>query len=244
MAWRTCASTKWPIRHLAITGMDTAAMICSIMSGSLILATPPCARMSAGTRSSAITATAPASSAILAWSGVTTSMITPPLSISAMPRLTRAVPVCALRPAPPGNLWSDVVSGTVRTSLASLVAGLHMLVPGSGCRRAGRGPAAGDFTLAKSRHRERYWSAVCARPECAQHLPRRGHGRTRRSEGEHLALDQELTGPRRGDRNAHDDRCRRVRSARLGIRGTAHRTHGRRALGHRTEHHHQGDASG
>ena len=49
--------------------------------------------MSAGTRSSAITATAPASSAILAWSGVTTSMITPPLSISAMPRLTRAVPV-------------------------------------------------------------------------------------------------------------------------------------------------------
>ena len=49
--------------------------------------------MSAGTRSSAITATAPASSAILACSGVTTSMITPPLSISAMPRFTRAVPV-------------------------------------------------------------------------------------------------------------------------------------------------------
>ena len=68
-------------------------MMPSIMSGSLILATPPCARMSAGTRSSAITATAPASSAILAWSGVTTSMITPPLSISAMPRFTRAVPV-------------------------------------------------------------------------------------------------------------------------------------------------------
>src|SRR5579875_594663 len=69
-------------------------MIDSIMSGSLIRATPPCARISAGTRSSAITATAPASSAILACSGVTTSMITPPLSISAMPRLTRAVPVC------------------------------------------------------------------------------------------------------------------------------------------------------
>ena len=49
--------------------------------------------MSAGTRSSAITATAPASSAILACSAVTTSMITPPLSISAMPRLTRVVPV-------------------------------------------------------------------------------------------------------------------------------------------------------
>jgi hypothetical protein len=55
--------------------------------------TPPCARMSAGTRSKAMTATAPASSAIFACSGVTTSMITPPLSISAMPRLTRAVPV-------------------------------------------------------------------------------------------------------------------------------------------------------
>src|SRR5689334_12405404 len=95
MAWSTCASAKWPMRHLAMTGMDTAAMIPSIMSGSLIRATPPSARMSAGTRSSAITATAPASSAILAWSGVTTSMITPPLSISAMPRFTRAVPMAA-----------------------------------------------------------------------------------------------------------------------------------------------------
>src|SRR5215469_15244770 len=95
MACSTWASTKWPIRHLAITGTDTAAMIESIMPGSLIRATPPCARMSAGTRSSAMTATAPASSAILAWSGVTTSMITPPLSMSAMPRLTRRVPVSA-----------------------------------------------------------------------------------------------------------------------------------------------------
>ena len=68
-------------------------MMPSIMSGSLIRETPPWARMSAGTRSSAITATAPASSAIFACSAVTTSMITPPLSISAMPRLTRAVPV-------------------------------------------------------------------------------------------------------------------------------------------------------
>src|SRR4051812_34187649 len=68
-------------------------MMPSIMSGSLIRDTPPWARMSAGTRSRAITATAPASSAILACSGVTTSMITPPLSISAIPRLTRAVPV-------------------------------------------------------------------------------------------------------------------------------------------------------
>src|ERR1700759_2191240 len=51
-------------------------------------ATPPSRRMSAGTRSSAMTAAAPASSAILACSGVTTSMITPPLSISARPALT------------------------------------------------------------------------------------------------------------------------------------------------------------
>ena len=68
MACSTWASAKCPIRHLAMTGMDTARMISSIMSGSLIRATPPSARMSAGTRSSAITATAPASSAILAWS--------------------------------------------------------------------------------------------------------------------------------------------------------------------------------
>src|SRR4051812_39237095 len=81
------------MRALAITGIETASMMPSIMSGSLIRETPPCARMSAGTRSRAITATAPASSAILACSGVTTSMITPPLSISAMPRLTRVVPV-------------------------------------------------------------------------------------------------------------------------------------------------------
>ena len=51
-------------------------------------ATPPSRRMSAGTRSSAITAHAPAASAIRACSGVTTSMITPPLSISARPALT------------------------------------------------------------------------------------------------------------------------------------------------------------
>ena len=49
-----------------MTGIDTAAMMPSIMSGSLILATPPWALMSAGTRSRAMTATAPASSAILA----------------------------------------------------------------------------------------------------------------------------------------------------------------------------------
>ena len=86
------------MRALAMTGMVTAEMMPSIMSGSLIRDHPPWARMSAGTRSSAMTATAPAPSAIFACSGVTTSMITPPLSISAIPRFTRAVPVWLLEP--------------------------------------------------------------------------------------------------------------------------------------------------
>src|SRR6266542_2544251 len=68
-------------------------MISAILVGSAMRATPPSARMSAGTRSSAMTATAPASSAIFACSAVVTSMITPPLSISASPVLTRSVPV-------------------------------------------------------------------------------------------------------------------------------------------------------
>jgi hypothetical protein len=54
------------MRHLAMTGMVTASMIWWISSGSDMRATPPSRRMSAGTRSSAITATAPASSAIFA----------------------------------------------------------------------------------------------------------------------------------------------------------------------------------
>src|SRR5712691_3395789 len=58
-------------------------------------ATPPSRRMSAGTRSSAITATAPDASAIFACSALTTSMITPPLSISARPLFTRIVPYSA-----------------------------------------------------------------------------------------------------------------------------------------------------
>ena len=68
----------------------------SIISGSLMRATPPSVRMSAGTRSSAMTAQAPASSAILACSGVTTSMMTPPFNISARPRLTGNEPVIGL----------------------------------------------------------------------------------------------------------------------------------------------------
>src|SRR5262249_17989497 len=54
-------------------------------------ATPPSLRMSAGTRSSAMTAEAPARSAISACSALVTSMITPPFSISASPTLSRNV---------------------------------------------------------------------------------------------------------------------------------------------------------
>ena len=79
-----------------MTGIVTAAMIPSIIAGSDMRATPPAARMSAGTRSSAITATAPASSAILACSGVTTSMMTPPLSIWARPFLVAQVEVSVM----------------------------------------------------------------------------------------------------------------------------------------------------
>ena len=81
------------MRHLAITGMLTASMMAVMIPGSVMRATPPLARMSAGTRSNAMTATAPASAAMLACSGVTTSMMTPPFSIWACPVLTVTVPV-------------------------------------------------------------------------------------------------------------------------------------------------------
>ena len=55
--------------------------------------------MSAGTRSRAITAAAPASSAIFACSGVVTSMITPPFSISASPTFSSKASA-PVRPAP------------------------------------------------------------------------------------------------------------------------------------------------
>ena len=84
------------MRHFAITGIVTASWISVIIAGSDMRATPPSRRMSAGTRSSAITATAPASSATFACSALTTSMITPPLSISARPLLTRIVPVSVI----------------------------------------------------------------------------------------------------------------------------------------------------
>src|SRR3989440_7951422 len=88
-ACSTSASAKCPMRTLAITGMVTVAMISRITLIDAMRATPPSLRISEGTRSNAITAHAPAFSAILACSAFVTSMITPPLSISARPTFTR-----------------------------------------------------------------------------------------------------------------------------------------------------------
>src|SRR5215469_134155 len=77
------------MRTFAITGIDTASIISRMIRGAAMRATPPSLRMSAGTRSRAITAQAPASSAILACCAVVTSMMTPPFSISAKPTFTR-----------------------------------------------------------------------------------------------------------------------------------------------------------
>ena len=101
-----------------MTGMVTACWMPSISAGSLIRATPPWARMSAGTRSRAMTATAPASSAILACSALTTSMITPPRSMSARPALDRERPgpalACPLWRAVPGSgAWASSMAGSL-----------------------------------------------------------------------------------------------------------------------------------
>src|SRR5580658_5717041 len=84
------------MRHFAMTGISTTAMISRITFGEAMRATPPSARICAGTRSRAITATAPARSAISACFAVVTSMITPPLSISARPVFRRRLVVCPL----------------------------------------------------------------------------------------------------------------------------------------------------
>src|ERR1700734_502718 len=96
------------MRHLAITGIETVAIISRIFLGEAIRATPPSARICAGTRSSAITATAPAFSAMEACSALVTSIITPPFSISARPVLRRRL---VLLP-----LFCDMVDSFLRTS--------------------------------------------------------------------------------------------------------------------------------
>src|SRR6202521_6134104 len=99
-ACSTSASAKCPMRTLAITGIVTVAMISRITLIDAMRATPPSLRISEGTRSSAITAHAPAFSAIFACSAFVTSMITPPLSISARPTFTRH----SFDPLPPSPL--------------------------------------------------------------------------------------------------------------------------------------------
>src|SRR5579883_3060781 len=73
------------MRAFAITGIDTVSSISRIILIDAMRATPPSLRISLGTRSNAITAHAPAASAIFACSTLVTSMMTPPLSISASP---------------------------------------------------------------------------------------------------------------------------------------------------------------
>src|SRR5512146_316885 len=112
-------------------------MIPSIIDGSLMRATPPALRMSAGTRSRAITATAPASSATLACSGVTTSMMTPPLSIWARPFLVAQVDVSTV-------MWNEFLwwlRSVRRPGLA----------PGSSPVRVGRAPRAGRLSHERPR---------------------------------------------------------------------------------------------
>src|SRR5579863_4269458 len=99
------------MRHLAITGIDTVAMISRIFLGEAMRATPPSARICAGTRSSAITATAPAFSAIEACSAFVTSIITPAFSISARPVLRRREVGLPLFLDMFGNLFASAKDG-------------------------------------------------------------------------------------------------------------------------------------
>jgi len=84
-----CASAKWPMAALRHDRDGNGRHDLSIFLGEAMRATPPSARICAGTRSSAMTATAPAFSAISACLASVTSMMTPPLSISARPVFRR-----------------------------------------------------------------------------------------------------------------------------------------------------------
>src|SRR3990170_2032101 len=199
-AWRASASAKWPIRHFAITGIVTASMISWTFVGSAMRATPPWARMSAGTRSRAITATAPASSAIAACSAIVTSMITPPFCIFAKPRFSSSVPNrIAFRSSSKGMN----VPPSQRSAWALEVAGDK--ASGAG-RRARRGPP--RAALAKSGG-----NAYAPAPESIPHLPvpperpplerSSSRGRTpweERTDGnrERAAVPEELQGPQGG----------------------------------------------
>ena len=111
------------MRHLAMTGISTAAMISRMILGEAMRATPPSARICAGTRSRAMTETAPARSAISACLAVVTSMMTPPLSISARPVLRRRLVVCPLfcdmGGSLPGAAFSCQLSAISRTRIGA-----------------------------------------------------------------------------------------------------------------------------
>src|ERR1700686_4630383 len=112
------------MRHFAITGIETAAIISRIFFGDAMRATPPSARICAGTRSSAMTATAPACSAMVACSELVTSMMTPPLSISARPVLRRRLVLVPL--------FFDMVDSEKRFQLSAVSYQLTLwrMVPG------------------------------------------------------------------------------------------------------------------
>src|SRR2546425_16513 len=84
-----------------MTGIVTVCWISLIFFTGDIRATPPSLRMSAGTRSATMTETAPASSAIFAWSALVTSMMPRPLSISARPMCFRS----AIRSPFRSDMW-------------------------------------------------------------------------------------------------------------------------------------------
>ena len=83
-------------------------------------ATPPSLRISEGTRSSAITAQAPAFSAIRACSTLVTSMMTPPFSISAKPTFKRNSSERYMSSYQYGRFWAGISNGLRRGQLPVL----------------------------------------------------------------------------------------------------------------------------
>src|SRR4051812_28500347 len=206
------------MRAFAMTGMVTAAWISSIFVGSDMRATPPCARMSAGTRSSAMTAAAPAASAMAACSAVTTSMITPPLSISARPDLTRNVARSLTRP----------MITTARVAISPSLSG--------GVRRAG-GPARGACPRGTPRALDRPPQNEPMGAAAERHPEQDPRSRERPDQGEHHDLAREA-GAGWVDRDEHGQRQER-RPAAPQQRAEAEADQGREQDGRRLRKRHQ-----
>src|SRR2546422_837999 len=155
------------MRALAMTGMVTAFWISWIFFTGDMRATPPSLRMSEGTRSSAITDAAPASSAILACSALVTSMMTPPLSISASPMCLRSAilsPLASAMKSPLGFCVTPLARPRARPDARDAV------VPRAPPRRAAARPRrfcrpARTRTTAAAFAR-RYRPPKTPRPEC------------------------------------------------------------------------------